>query len=123
MALSPYPHLFEELDGAFTRTTQLYTQRRGNGLTPKNYRFTIEELALYIIAEFALIDMGDIWHLHEQTTPSTEWTINHNLNRPVGSARVKDASGNEVVGEVADVTVNQATITFTIAIAGEAIIH
>ena len=122
MALSPYPHLFDELDGAFTRSTQLYTQRVSGHATPKNYRFTIEEMFLWMVAEFGLIDIGDIWHLHEQTTPSTTWTINHNLNRPI-IARVKDASGNNVVGEVADVSVDQATITFTIAISGEAIIH
>jgi hypothetical protein len=75
-----------------------------------------------MVAEFGLVDVGDIWHLHEQTTPSTTWTINHNLNRPI-IARVKDASGNNVVGEVTDVNVDQANITFTIAIAGEAIIH
>lgn len=123
MALSPYPHLFDELDGAFTRTTQLYTQRRGNGLAPKNYRFTIEEMLLWMIAEFGLVDTGDIYHLHVQASASTTWTINHNLNRPVGSARVKDASGNDVVGEITDVNTDQATITFTIAISGEAIIH
>lgn len=123
MALSPYPHLFDELDGAFTRTTQLYTQRRGNGLAPKNYRFTIEEMLLWVIAEFGLVDTGDIYHLHVQASASTTWTINHNLNRPVGSARVKDASGNDVVGEITDVNTDQATITFTVAIAGEAIIH
>lgn len=122
MALSPYPHLFDELDGAFTRTTQLYTQRRGNGLAPKNYRFTIEEMLLWMIAEFGLVDTGDIYHLHVQASPSTTWTINHNLNRPI-MARVRDASGNNVIGEVADVNVDQATITFTIAISGEAIIH
>lgn len=122
MALSPYPHLFDELDGAFTRTTQLYTQRRGNGLTPKNYRFTIEEMLLWMIAEFGLVDTGDIYHLHVQSSPSTTWTIDHNLNRPI-IARVRDASGNNVVGEVADVSVDQAIITFTVAIAGEAIIH
>lgn len=122
MALSPYPHLFDELDGAFTRTTQLYTQRRGNGLAPKNYRFTIEEMLLWMIAEFGLVDAGDIYHLHVQSSPSTTWTITHNLNRPI-MARVRDASGNNVIGEVADVNVDQATITFTIAISGEAIIH
>ena len=123
MALSPYPHLFDELDGAFTRTTQLYTQRTANGATPRNYRFTIEEMLLWMIAEFGLVDTGDIYHLHVQASASTTWTINHNLNRPVGSARVKDASGNDVVGEITDVNTDQATITFTIAISGEAIIH
>ena len=122
MALSPYPHLFDELDGAFTRSTQLYTQRVAGHATPKNYRFTIEEMLLWVIAEFGLVDTGDIYHLHVQASPATTWTIDHNLNRPI-IARVKDASGNNVVGEVADVNVDQATITFTVAIAGEAIIH
>lgn len=122
MALSPYPHLFDELDGAFTRTTQLYTQRTASGAVPKNYRFTIEEMLLWMIAEFNLVDASNIYHLHIQSTPSTVWNISHNLNRPI-IARVKDVSGNNVVGEVADVNVDQATITFTIAIAGEAIIH
>lgn len=122
MALSPYPHLFDELDGAFTRTTQLYTQRTASGATPKNYRFTLEEMLLWMISEFNLVDSSNIYHLHIQSTPATVWSITHNLNRPI-IARVKDVAGNNVVGEVADVNVDQATITFTVAIAGEAIIH
>ena len=80
-------------------------------------------MLLWVIAEFGLVDTGDIYHLHVQASASTTWTINHNLNRPVGSARVKDASGNDVVGEITDVNTDQATITFTVAISGEAIIH
>lgn len=75
-----------------------------------------------MIAEFNLVDASNIYHLHIQSTPSTVWNISHNLNRPI-IARVKDVAGNNVVGEVADVNVDQATITFTVAIAGEAIIH
>ena len=93
MALSPYPHLFDELDGAFTRTTQLYTQRVAGHATPKNYRFTIEEMLLWMIAEFGLVDTGDIYHLHVQASASTlgrlTTTSTGQLVRPVSRTHLE----------------------------------
>jgi len=51
--MSNYPHLFDDI-GFLYRTTQLYTQRRQAMESPDNYKFTIEDLATFLIAEFGL---------------------------------------------------------------------
>lgn len=122
MALSNYPHLFDELGNNFDRTLQLYTQRKSSSALPQNYRFTAEEMILWMMVEFDLIDRSNLYHIHVQSSPSDTWTINHNLNRAI-IARVKDASGNTLIGNVTDSSNNQAIIFFNVAVSGQAIIH
>lgn len=50
-------------------------------------------------------------------TPSTMWTVNHNLNKfPIVACR--DFSGAEIAGKVDYLTANTLTVTFTAAVAG-----
>jgi len=55
-----------------------------------------------------------------QTSPSSSWTLNHNLNKYV-SIVILDTSGYEVEADIQQISVNQAVINFTPAFAGKAI--
>lgn len=58
-------------------------------------------------------------YLHQQTSASTTWTINHNLGfRP--AVELLDSGGQEVEGDISHPTVNQAIITMSPATAGTA---
>ena len=56
-------------------------------------------------------------YLHTQSTPSTTWTINHNLGfRP--SVELLDTGSQKIDGEVAHPSVNQTVVTLNPATAG-----
>jgi hypothetical protein len=58
-------------------------------------------------------------YLHQQTSPSTTWVINHNLGfRP--AVELFDSGSQEIDGDVAHPSVNQAIITLSPATAGTA---
>jgi len=116
--MSDYPHLFDNI-GFLHRQTQLYTQRRQNSELPENYKFTVEDIATFLIADFLLVTEADLTYDHLQSTPATIWTINHNLNRNV-QVRCKDLGDNNMVGEVFDDSANTITITFTTPVSGHA---
>ena len=56
-------------------------------------------------------------YLHTQSTPSTTWTINHNLGfRP--TVELLDAGSQEIDGDVAHPSINQTIVTLNPATAG-----
>ena len=56
-------------------------------------------------------------YVFTQSTPSTTWTINHNLGfRP--TVELLDAGSQEIDGEVAHPSVNQTVVTLNPATAG-----
>ena len=58
-------------------------------------------------------------HTHQQATPATVWTINHDLGfRP--AVYVTDSAGDECEGDVDHLSSNSLTITFSAAFAGTA---
>ena len=60
---------------------------------------------------------GGVAYVHTQSTPSTTWTINHNLGfRP--TVELLDAGSQEIDGEVAHPSVNQTVVTLNPATAG-----
>lgn len=59
-------------------------------------------------------------YVHDQMTPSMVWTVNHNLGFYPGGIQISDSSGADVEGEVSLVSVNQLTISFSVAISGHA---
>ncbi|MEO7176076.1 MAG: hypothetical protein ABIV51_09310 [Saprospiraceae bacterium] len=63
---------------------------------------------------------GVEYYRFEQATPSTTWTVDHNMQkRP--TIRCTDNSGEEIVGEIVhDAGLNQSTITFSVAVQGAA---
>ena len=58
-------------------------------------------------------------YLHSQASPSTTWTINHNLGS-TPAVTVTDSAGEECEGEVDHPTLNQTVITFSAAFSGTA---
>jgi hypothetical protein len=66
-----------------------------------------------------LIDTHVANYLHQQMTPSTKWTINHNLGR-YPSVSVIDSAGNVVYGDVKHLSLNSVQIEFAHAFGGKA---
>jgi hypothetical protein len=58
-------------------------------------------------------------HMHIQTTPSTTWTVNHNLNF-YPNVTVFDSAGTQVEGSETHVNATTLTIAFSSAISGKA---
>lgn len=61
-------------------------------------------------------------YIHNQTTPSDNWVINHNLNKNP-SITVVDSAGSEVEGAIVINSLNQITITFCGAFSGKAYLN
>ena len=61
-------------------------------------------------------------YIHNQSTPSSTWVINHNLNKNP-SITVVDSGGSEVEGAVTINSLNQITITFCGAFSGKAYLN
>jgi hypothetical protein len=62
-----------------------------------------------------------IFYVHTQASPSSVWTINHNLNGNP-TAVVLDSAGTQCEGTFSYPTLNQMVITFTSAFSGTAYI-
>lgn len=61
-------------------------------------------------------------YIHNQTLPTTDWVITHNLNKNP-SITVVDSAGEEVEGAVVINSLNQVTITFCAAFSGKAYLN
>ncbi len=60
---------------------------------------------------------GSAAYVHQQPTPATVWTINHNLGfRP--SVELFDSGSSKIIAEVIHPTVNQAVVIVNPATAG-----
>ena len=117
--MSDYPHLFDDI-GSITRTTQVYTQRRSSVQSPANYKYTVEQLAEFLIQEFEIITVDKLYYIHQQLTPATLWIIPHNLGRPV-QVRCWDQDDINIIGEPSNDSINSTSIGFTIAVNGAAL--
>ena len=63
-----------------------------------------------------------VGYIYQQTTPASVWTITHNLGK-CPAVCVVDTSGNEVVGQLQHVNVNQLILTFSAPFSGEAFLN
>ena len=60
---------------------------------------------------------GGVAYVHTQATPSTTWTINHNLGyRP--AVELLDTGSQEIDAEIAHPSANQTVVTLNPATAG-----
>lgn len=57
---------------------------------------------------------------HDQTSPSAEWIVNHNLGF-TPSIEVLNTAGREIEGDVLHISLNQTRIYFNQPIAGKAL--
>lgn len=63
------------------------------------------------------IDGTSVVYTHNQTTPATTWTVNHNLGR-YPSIQTLTVGQVEFDADIAHTSINQAIITLAIATAG-----
>lgn len=61
-------------------------------------------------------------YVHTQSSPSTTWTITHNLNK-YPSVTIIDSANDEVIGEVRFTSINQVVLTFSAAFSGKAFLN
>jgi hypothetical protein len=61
-------------------------------------------------------------YLHNQGTPATTWSINHNLNK-YPAVQVFDSGNSMVIGDVVYDDLNNITITFSAAFSGKATLN
>ena len=99
----------------------MYTQRPRSDEPPTNKRFDIEQFMDFILAEWQLVQFGQLSYIHYQTSASQDWTIAHGLGRPV-NFRCMDSDENTIIGAPIDDTINQISIHFTVPVEGIAII-
>lgn len=65
-------------------------------------------------------DPSLVAYTHIQAVPSAVWTILHNLGYAPGGISVLDSAGTMVEGDVAHVSLNECTISFSAGFAGTA---
>jgi len=61
-------------------------------------------------------------YVHNQTTPSSNWIITHNLAHYVGAVIVPTGETQNVVADVFQNSVNSATIVFPTPVSGTAVL-
>jgi hypothetical protein len=66
--------------------------------------------------------VGQTTYTHNQASPSSSWTITHNLGRRP-SVTIVDSAGNVQIGEVLYSSDNQITVTFAAAFVGYAYLN
>lgn len=59
-------------------------------------------------------------YTHIQSTPSTTWTVVHNLGYHPGGVSVIDSAGTKVYGDITHISVNQLVINFSAGFSGKA---
>jgi hypothetical protein len=70
-----------------------------------------------VSGSFKVLHTGNAFFEHYQGTPSTLWTVNHNLNKHP-SVTTATSAGNTIVGTVTYINNNTVTIRFTPARTG-----
>ena len=65
---------------------------------------------------------GDKHYLYDQPTPSTDWTITHNLGKQP-SVEVIDSGGNLVFGKVEYPSLNTVIVRFSVPFSGTATLN
>ena len=70
------------------------------------------DLGVYIFSEFQYTTSSDKTYVHRQDTPSSVWTVNHNLNK-FPSATLTLSTNQTGYGDVQ--YINQNTLTITLA--------
>ena len=69
-----------------------------------------------------VVSADDKHYTHDQASPSTTWTINHNLNkRP--SVSVVDSAYNKIICEVEYTSNNQVVLTMDSSTSGKAYLN
>lgn len=65
---------------------------------------------------------GDLTYVHNQLSPDTVWTVNHNLSK-FPSIQIKDSGGNMLYGAISHISLNQSRVTFSTSFGGTAYVN
>jgi hypothetical protein len=65
---------------------------------------------------------GDKNYVHEQSSPSTTWTIDHGLSKRA-SVSVVDSAGTVIICDVSYTSDNQVVLTFDASTSGQAYLN
>jgi hypothetical protein len=68
------------------------------------------------------VDTTDLNYIHNQTTPSLTWIVNHNLNK-YPAVNIVDSTGSEVEAEIVYISINQLEVRFTSLVSGQAYVN
>ena len=68
------------------------------------------------------VDEKDLNYVHVQSTTSTAWIIEHNLNK-LPSVRIEDPDENDIIGEIDYLSTNKLIINFVIPVSGKAYLN
>lgn len=102
--------------GAYDGLSDTPNSKVGNAL--KFIRVNAGETA----HEYVTITSSDLHFEHDQSTPSSSWSINHSLSK-FPSVTIVDTSGNEVEGDVQHTDNNNLTISFSASFSGKAYLN
>lgn len=98
----------------FLEFTLTFVQGNGGLIEDKSY--------LVSLLDFNTVDSSDKNYIHNQTIPSSEWTVEHNLNK-YPSVSVMLPSGHIGIADVTHIDENNLTIIFAGDETGKAIIN
>lgn len=95
------------------QTSQVVVQEEHGTVTVEMPNTTIVE----VVAQGPQGPAGSGAYVHSQSSPSTTWTINHNMGiRP--AVELLDSGGQEIDGEISHTNVNQTVVRLNPASAG-----
>jgi hypothetical protein len=114
------------LNGAFASSEMIYLMafHTDSGAGANTYKFVTHELGFQtatVNREFSLKVKSSTVRTFTQSTPSTTWTISHNLGTYPKITTV-DNSGSLIEGNVTYICANTITVEFSPAVAGKAYI-
>jgi hypothetical protein len=66
-----------------------------------------------------IVKPTDLYHEHDQQTPSASWSVTHNLGK-YPSVMIIDSVNNHVEGDIEYTSANTLTITFSSTFSGKA---
>jgi len=97
------------------------TTSSGNkiSVTPKTNKNNVVVSRRAVLSSEAASDKN---YVHDQASPSTTWTINHNLSK-YPSVSIVDSAGTLIIAEVEYTSTSQVVITFDSSTSGKAYLN
>ena len=108
-----------QISGSLSPKTRTLSGRLDSNGT-KDYNHLINKPSINgqpLIGDTTIVE--DKTFVYDQTVPSSEWTIKHNLEK-FPAVNVVDSAGTEVIGAIDYIDINTVVITFTGAFSGRA---
>lgn len=114
-----------EIQKEGTVTAQIEIYDGLERITTKSFSFTVIETMNngdLINSETEYPVVSDSNYTHTQLIPSSQWEINHNLNKKC-SVTIVDSADNVVIGDIQYIDMNNIIVTFQAAFSGKAYLN